>query len=135
MSLWFFDLEGEIFTKVKTEATKQLKDKYPDITFTSTDRTADSQTHYPTVYIQELSGSERGADLEGKAVNAVYYAQQVEVITNKSQAEAKTVMAVIASIYKNMSFQIVATPSFNNGTNFYRCVMRVNRTIGANDKL
>lgn len=135
MSLWFFDLEGKIFTKVKTEATKQLKDKYPDIAFTSTDRAADSQTHYPTVYIQELSGSERGSDLEGNAVNAVYYAQQVEVITNKSQAEAKTVMSVIASIYKNMSFQIIATPSFQNGNTYYRCTMRVNRVIGRDDVL
>lgn len=134
-SSWVFDLESMIFSKVKNYADKELKSKYPSITFTTTDKPVDSSTSYPTVYIQELSGSERGRDLEGTSVNGLYYSMQVEVITNKSQKEAKAVMAVLAEAYKAMRFEIVSTPSFNNGANYYRCVMRVNRIIGKEDIL
>lgn len=132
---WIFDIESIVFSKVKNKAEKQLKDKYPNIVFTTTDKPVDSSTSYPTVFIQELAGAERGQDLEGKTINGIMYSSQVEVITNKSQREAKAVMAVIASIYKELCFEIASTPSFNNGSNYYRCIIRVSRIFGQGDTI
>lgn len=135
MNEWVFDLESIIFSRIKHATEDTLKSKYPNVRYTVTDKPIDSTTKFPTIYIHELSGAETGMDLENSEINAVLYTIQLEVITNKSQAEAKAVMAEIASTVKKMRFTFTAFPSFDNGNNYYRCVARAQRTIGAADTL
>lgn len=133
-NLWAFELESLIYSKVKAKAKDQLISKFPKINFTTSDKN-DGEPIYPTVYIHELPGVEQGKDLENKSINAVTETIQVEVITNTSQSDVKKISGVIAQIFKDMSFQVDSFPTFDNGTSYYRGIMRVSRMIGHGDKI
>lgn len=128
---WVTDLESKIFTRIKTEANKKLKDKFPNINFTTA--TNRGEPVFPTVYVHELPGVEVGQDTENATINATNYSMQIEVITDKSQKDAKYIMNVVQTIMKSMYFSINAFPNFDNGTSNYRMVMRCNRIIGQGD--
>lgn len=131
---WAFELENLIYSKVKVEATKVLKPKFPKIYFTTSNMNK-GEPVYPTVYIHELPGTEMGADLNGQDINAVMETLQVEVISDTSQADVSYITKVIASIFKSMRFQIMSMPEFSNGETYYRKIMRCRRIIGNADTL
>lgn len=131
---WAFDLGTTIFSIVKSKTLTELKSKYPDIFVTDKGKT-NGKAVFPTVYIQELSGSERGADLEGKSINAVLETIQVDVTTNTNRADANRVMSTVASIFKQMAFTVQSMPNFEYNGETYRRTARFQRIIGANDRL
>ena len=107
-----------------------------DTAFTTVEKNLDKDPVFPTIYIHEMPGLERGADLEGTSVNAVQETIQVDVITNTKQSDAKGIMAVLADAFKQMRFQITAMPEFKNDSEKkFRSVARFRRIIGANDRL
>lgn len=115
---WVFDLEINIFSNVATIAKPKLKKKYKsmnfDTAFTTVEKNLDKDPVFPTIYIHEMPGLERGADLEGTSVNAVQETIQVDVITNTKQSDAKGIMAILSDAFKQMRFQITAMPEFKN---------------------
>ncbi len=129
---WVFDLETKIYSRVKVNALKKLKDKYPKINFTTSDRNQGDPI-YPTVYIHELPANEIGKDITGDAINGVSYTMQVEVIADTSQEETKEIMKVIMLEFKKLKFNINVFPSFENGNTYYRSVSRCQRIFGCND--
>ena len=129
---WFFDIENVVFTNIKVNATKKLKDKFPKINFTASNRTQGSPI-YPTVYIHENAGAEKGNDLENKTINAVESNIQIEVITDTSKDDAKKIASVCSGIIKNMSFDITSLPVFEEGSSYYRLIMRCSRIFGNAD--
>ena len=66
---WVFDLETNIFSNVVTIAKPKLQKKYKsmnfDTAFTTVEKNLDKDPVFPTIYIHEMPGLERGADLEG----------------------------------------------------------------------
>lgn len=81
-------LESQVITRIKTKFSKKLKDRYPDLKFTNSDK-ADTVPKFPTVYIHEMPGSETGGDLQGDTINAVWSSFQIEVTTNTKQSDEK----------------------------------------------
>lgn len=106
-----------------------------DAAFTTVEKNLDKDPVFPTIYIHEMPGLERGADLEGTSVNAVQETIQVDVITNTKQSDAKGIMAILADAFKQMRFQITAMPEFKMTVRKFRSVARFRRIIGANDRL
>lgn len=127
-------LESQVITRIKTQFSKKLKDRYPNLKFTNSDR-ADTAAKFPTVYIHEMAGMESGADTEGDTINAVWYSFQIEITTNTNQSEAKEVMDEVVLIMKTMRFQVIATPEFQNTDSVYRRVARFRRMIAEDDIL
>lgn len=130
---WAFDLETSFFSVIKAKLNEKLKTKYPNIYFTTTDSPKDAENHYPTVYVHELPGLEKGRTTEQQEISGIEYGMQIEVTTNKSQKEARTVMKEVASIFKSMGFEINNFPEFSNKDSVYRNVMRVKRVLGNED--
>lgn len=128
---WYMELDNKIFTIFKTKLNKKLKEKYSDLYITDSDINT-TQALFPTVYFHVMSGLEMGADLEASEVNAIMYSIQIDV-SAKKQSEAREVMSEAASIMKQLRFEIVSMPEFNNQNNVYRQVMRVRRVIGTED--
>ena len=131
---WAFDLGATIFSIMKSLTIAELKSTYPNIFVTDKSKTNDEAV-FPTVFFQETSGVERGADLEGKSINAVLETIQIDVTTNTSKADANKVMSVVADIFKKMRFTIQSMPNFEYDGETYRKTARFQRVIGANDKL
>lgn len=132
---WAFDLETKIFSIIKLKTESKLKEKYPDIFYTNTDSPKDVITHFPTVYIHELPGSERSKTTEGDSVESVMYSMQIEVTSKRSQKETKVVLSHISEVLKSMGFSISSFPEANNGSMYYRSVMRASRLIGRSETM
>jgi len=127
-------LESQVITRIKTQFSKKLKEKYKNINFT-TENKVDALPRFPTVYIHEMPGAETGADLQGDAINAVWSSFQIEVTANTKMNEAKEVMDEVVKIMKTMRFQVTYMPEFQNTDSVYRRVARFRRIIGADDVL
>lgn len=130
---WAYDIGTVVFSIVKTKAKPKLESKYPTIYFTSNGKKL-SDAIFPTVYIHRMAAAERGADLEGLSINATLETFQVDVFTNTNQSDVGRIMSVVADVFKEMRFKVVALPEFNEGDT-YRSTARFQRIIGANDSL
>lgn len=130
---WAYDLGTVVFSIIKAKASPVLKNKYPEIYFTSNGKSLDEAT-FPTVYIHRMAAAEMGGDLSGTAINATRETFQVDVFTDTSQTDAGYIMSVVAEKFKEMRFQITAMPEFNEGET-YRSTARFQRIVGANDIL
>lgn len=90
---WVFDLEINIFSNVATIAKPKLKKKYKsmnfDTAFTTVEKNLDKDPVFPTIYIHEMPGLERGADLEGTSVNAVQKQYRLTSLQTQSRAMQK----------------------------------------------
>lgn len=132
--MWSNDLLSIIFTKVKVQATAKLKDRYPNIYFTTSTR-VQTNPKFPTVLMQELSGPEE-RDLEGTQTNGVTMSIQVDVTDNATQNTANIVADVVYDIMKSMRFETVGKPiADDSDASVYRNIARYRRPIGGNDRL
>lgn len=132
---WVFDLETKLLSLIKVKTESTLKKKYPDIFYTITDSPKDVSTHFPTVYVHELSVSEKAKTTEGNSIESVLYSLQVEVTSQKSQKETKYVLSRIAEVLKDLGFSISPFPEASNGKTYYRSIMRASRLIGRTETL
>lgn len=130
---WTMDLENIIFSLIKKKCYEDLKVNYPDISFTTVNRVS-ANPKFPNCYIHLLPMVEYGNDLEGTTVNAVMATVQVDVTTNTSFEDAKTVIYTILSALKEMRFDITTMPTIVKEDNdIYRATMRGRRMIGSGD--
>lgn len=133
MNTWIFDLQDIIFDTIQNDVEDELLGKYPDLFFTTTDIN-EKDPSFPTVVVREVGGVERGMTLENDGINAILYTMQVDVYSNTREQDAKRVMKSVVECLKKLQFTIIAMPEFNN-TDVYRCTLRAQRMIGANDIL
>lgn len=136
-TMWFFDAQNIIYTRVKTRATNALKAEFPNIYFTR-DGETQSKPKFPTVYIQFLQGAEQAETLSSDGVGAFKCNMQVDVYTSKElgRKSAEKVMAEIVSNFRKMGFSMSEMPNYlstNNGT--IRLVARGGRTLAVNDTI
>lgn len=128
------DIETIVFSRIKAKATSKLKTKYPDISFTTSDKVS-KNPKFPNVYVHLMGPQEIGQDLEGNTINGVLATFQIDVTDNRNQTTTKEVMDAVVGVVKEMRFSIIAMPEFNNTNSAYRSVMRCRRTIGSLDVL
>lgn len=127
-------LESMILTRVKTEFNKSIKNKYPDLNFT-TEQNNDGLPKFPTVYIHLLPSEEIGQDLDGISINGIRANFQIDVMDNQSKQRAKEVMAEVKQIMKTMRFSFSEMPYYETRNQTYYSIARASRVIGANDIL
>lgn len=135
MASWIEDVESKLFTLVKYKGEKELKEKYPNIYYT-TDNMASTETHYPTVYMKFLPNGERGKDLEGNRINAYLCGIQLEVTVSKAQGQsvAKKVIWQAIETLQEKCFEVFNIPEdISTEADKRRYVARVRRNIGFND--
>lgn len=101
----------------------------------STVGSSDTPAVFPFVFIQMLSPSERGQDLEGTTINAGLFTFQIDVTDNKSQARAKEVAFEILRIMKGMRFEVTSMPNFEDTKDIHRSTARYRRLIGDGDAI
>lgn len=137
--MWATEIDTTVLSRLRSRGNADLKSKYPNLNFTDDDR-APTDPKFPTVYYINISSAERGQTLDGKSMNALLHSVQIEVsdngtpVANKPQNYAtKDVMSKICDYMKDMGYEIVNMPFFQNTDTVFRMVARFRRTIGAND--
>lgn len=135
--IWVMIIPSIIFTKIKTEFSSKLKEKYnmTDKNF-STVGSSDTPAVFPFVYLQSIEPIETGMDLEATNINGGIFSFQIDVTDNQSQYRAKEVMTEVLRIMKKMGFQCKPMPSFDDSVkDVKRMVARFQRAIDENDIL
>jgi len=137
--MWATEIDTTVLSRLRSRGNKDLKSKYPNLNFTDDDR-APIDPKFPTVFYINISSAERGQTLDGKSMNAILHSVQIEVsdngtpVANKPQNYAtKEVMSKICDYMKDMGYEIVNMPFFQNTDTVFRMVARFRRVIGAND--
>ena len=110
---WVIDLESKVLSLVKGKTYNKLKKRYPQIMYTTSSISNDSQRNFPCVYVHELGGSEANSDLERTRIN--------------------TIMAEIMDCLKKLMFNVKMSPYADNQSPIYRYVARFERTFDWND--
>lgn len=131
--MWISDIETKVLAKLK-ENGETLKGSFPNIVFTTENET-DTPAKFPTVYLEELSGMERGRDLEGTKVNAYMATFQINIAHNDRRYHVKSIMNNCMATMKELRFEIIGTPVYNRSEGVWTGIARFRRTIGANDTL
>jgi hypothetical protein len=139
-NLWVFDNETKIISKLNSFAIPTLKQNFTNMKFqkgiTITNlKSRLTGTIFPTIYVHEMSGTEKGQTIDGQAINAVTATYQVDVIVNTQQSDAKKILAIVASVFKRMRFEVISMPEFDSEEKIYRSTARFRRLIAANDRL
>lgn len=136
MSDWYIMIPLMVFTKLKKNFSQTIKDTYnmTDKNF-STVGSSDTPAVFPFVYFNTLPASEQGRDLQGASVNGGLFGFQIDVYSNKTQNEARSVMKEITRVMKTMGFEINSMPSFEDTKDVHRMTARFRKMMGANDKL
>lgn len=132
--MWISDIESAVFSRIKARGST-LKKKYPKIFFTAENETDETSAVFPTVYVQELFGSEQGRDLEGIGINDYLATFQINISHNKDKADVRKIMDNCVETMKSMSFEVINTPIYTKTDGVWNGVARFRRTIGANDIL
>lgn len=121
------DVENEIFSKL----TDLLKDKFPDITTSSTYTNTPSK--YPFVSIEEISNSvdpleETSCDIE--AITNVGIEVNVYAKDPRKKSNAKEIVAVVNDYMESIGFlRISKTPMQDDNETVYRYILRYNGKI------
>lgn len=134
--MWINDIETTVFSRVKIEGTVAFKKKFPQITYTADNATSDDAV-FPTVFVQELAGSETGSDLNGNSINGVISTFQIDVSDNQDNGKqnCKEVMSKVIESMKSMRYEVITTPIYRKSNNLWIGSARFRRTIGFNDIL
>ena len=132
--MWFSRITTTVFTRIKNSVSKKLKSTYPDLNFTTSDKSS-TDPKFPTVYVKRMPGAERGQDLDGSTVNAMLVTFQVEVTDNVSDTRALEVADECCAVMKSMRFQLVGEPVPDNSNGMFRNIARYQRIVGYNDTL
>ena len=139
-NLWVFDNETRIISNLNSFAIPVLKQNFTNMKFqegiTITNlKSRLTGTIFPTIYVHEMSGAEKGQTIDGQTINAVAATYQVDVIVNTQQSDAKKILAIVASVFKRMRFELISMPEFDSEEKIYRSTARFRRIIAANDRL
>lgn len=139
-NLWVFDNETRIISNLNSFAIPVLKQNFANMKFqkgiTITNlKSRLAGTIFPTIYVHEMSGTEKGQTTDGQAINAVTATYQVDVIVNTQQSDAKKILAIVANVFKRMRFEVISMPEFDSEEKIYRSTARFRRLIAANDRL
>ena len=139
-NLWVFDNETRIISNLNSFAIPVLKQNFTNMKFqegiTITNlKSRLTGTIFPTIYVHEMSGTEKGKTIDGQTINAVADTYQVDVIVNTQQSDAKKILAIVASVFKRMRFEVISMPEFDSEEKIYRSTARFSRLIAANDRL
>ena len=139
-NLWVFDNETRIISNLNSFAIPVLEQNFEKMKFqkgtTITNlKSRLTGTIFPTIYVHEMSGTEKGQTIDGQTINAVSATYQVDVIVNTQQSDAKKILAIVASVFKRMRFEVISMPEFDSEEKIYRSTARFSRLIAANDRL
>lgn len=133
---WVLELEPKIITLVQTRADKIIKEKYPDVNWT-TDDSVVKEPVFPNIYIFTEAG-ELGRDLDNIDINGTAFMAQVRVTVSKEQgmAGARFVAGVVMNEFKRLHFAIDEIPRFEGGSpDTKQLLFRARRVIGQADIL
>lgn len=129
--MWTKIIQPKVFTAIKTKVSEKIQTKYPNIYFTTSDKTL-TNPRFPTVYLKKLQGTEQGETME-KDLNAIVSSFQVEVTDNANEANCIEVADLVMDVMNDMGYSVLGDSVQDNTDSVYRNIARYQRTIVKED--
>lgn len=120
--------DSRIFTIFKSKLKSIYGNKYPAISFS--DEINNEEPSYPNVYIAHIGSGERGMALDNSNVNAIQDTIQIQVTSNASKNDAKTVAWGCVDILKELSYTVSGLPLMSIRNSVYTYSITATRVIG-----
>lgn len=124
-------MESIITTQLRARVPELTDRKFPKLSFTN--EVSDNVPSFPNVYVHELEPSELGNCLENQTIHAIRDTIQIEVSTNVTKAEARTVTNACILALKRLRYSLVVGPIYRKDNNIHRFVFRARRVIASGD--
>ena len=129
--MWTKIIQPKVFTAIKTKVSEKIQTKYPNIYFTTSDKTL-TNPRFPTVYLKKLQGTEQGETME-KDLNAIVSSFQVEVTDNANEANCIEVADLVMDVMNDIGYSVLGDSVQDNTDSVYRNIARYQRTIVKED--
>ena len=129
--MWTKIIQPKVFTAIKTKVSEKIQTKYPNIYFTTSDKTL-TNPRFPTVYLKKLQGTEQGETME-KDLNAIVSSFQVEVTDNANEANCIEVADLVMDVMNDMGYSVLGDSVQDNTDSVYRNIARYQRTMAKED--
>lgn len=124
-------LENIVTAQLKVRVPRLTDNRYPNMSFAN--EASDKQPSFPNVYIHELEPSEVGNSIPNQTIHAMRDTIQIEVSTNVSKTDARTVINACINAMKTLRYSLVTGPTYMKINNVHRYVIRVRRVIANGD--
>lgn len=124
-------LENIVTTQLKVRVPKLTDNQFPKMSFTN--EVSDNTPSFPNVYVHELEPSEVGNSIPNEVIHAIRDTIQIEVSTNVSKTEARTVINACVKAMKTLRFGLVTGPVYTKINNVHRFVVRMRRVVANGD--
>lgn len=124
-------LENIVTTQLSVRVPKLTNNKFPNMSFTN--EVSDNQPSFPNVYIHELESSEVGNSIPNQTIHALRDTIQIEVTTNTSKSDARTVIMACVNAMKCLRYSLVVAPIYTKINNVHRFVIRCRRIVANGD--
>lgn len=129
---WWDEIDSYLYTYLNVKLKSALLSDYPQL-YVTTSPSTQAAARFPTVYIHSLESSEYGSDLDNTGIHGILKSIQVDVMSNTTLADSKTVMREVVSLMKAKRFSIDEFPIYSSENNVYTGICRFRRMIGAED--
>lgn len=124
-------LESIVTTQLRVRVPKLTGNKFPNMSFTN--EISDEMPSFPNVYIHELEPSEVGRTIPNQEIHALRDTIQIEVSTNTTRSEARTVINACIQAMKILRYSLVTGPTYRKINNVHSFVIRMRRIVASGD--
>lgn len=124
-------LESIVATQLKTRLLAQLGTTYPKMSFST--EISDKTPSFPNIYVHELEPSEVGQSIPNQTIHALRDTVQIEVSTDTSKADARTVVNACVNVMKLLRYSVYMFPLYTKNNNIHRFIFRARRIVANGD--
>lgn len=134
MAEWYSSIESTVFTIVQYNLKTRQDAPYPGL-YCTTASSSETPTKFPTLYLHELTPSEQSQDLENTEINSILHSVEIQLFSNKSEAEVRNIMADAIKEMKKLRYSVTLFPDPVTNNKISYAVARFRRAIGRDDTL
>ena len=132
---WYSEIESTLLTTLEYKLVEKANAPFPNLTCTTSSEndSVDGIATFPTLYIHLLPLVEVGMDLTNESVNAVRATLELQVFSNRSEAECRKIMTRGLQEMKLLHFNVTSFPDYQTSNKRYFAIARCTRIIAGGD--
>ena len=130
MDSWYMQIQNKVFTQIQY----MMQKKYPNLKCTTRNENG-LPAEFPTLFLHELAPVELGQDLTNETVNAILATIEIQVWTNTTEDDCRSIIAEALNQMKLLQFNVPEMPLVEVSDRISWGVIRCKRIIGNGDKI
>lgn len=132
---WFSEIESSVFTLLQYVLVEKVDAPYPTLncTTSSENESLENVDDFPALYVHLLPPLEVGNDLYNVDTSAINATFELQVFSDKSEAQCREIMNACIREMKKLHFNVSMFPDPQTVDKKYFAISRFNRIIAGGD--